>query len=139
MLRPFHLALPTKNLKETIDYYMNHLGCTLGRQDTTWVDFNFYGHQVVFHEYSEFNMPNIKNNVDSKQVQVPHFGIVLTLEQWALLRDKLVANQQLFIIEPYTRFKGTNGEQSTMFFYDNNGYAVEIKALKDDSLLFRPF
>ena len=139
MLRPFHLALPTLNLSKTIDYYINTLGCKLGRSDTTWADFNFYGHQVVFHEYSSFTMPSIQNCVDSKQVHVPHFGIVLTIDDWELLKQKLLRVNHSFIIEPYTRFKGTNGEQSTMFFLDNNGYAVEIKALADDRLLFRPF
>ena len=139
MLRPFHLALPTKNLRETKQYYLNQLGCTMGRSDKTWIDFNFYGHQVVFHEYKEFSMPSVTNPVDSKEVHIPHFGIVLTMNDWKSLAEKLTLKKQSFIIEPYIRFEGTNGEQGTMFFHDNNGYAVEIKAMKDDSLLFKKF
>ena len=139
MPRPFHLALPTKNLSETKEYYLNQLGCSMGRFDTTWVDFNFYGHQVVFHEYKDFTMPSVTNPVDSKEVHIPHFGIVLAMEDWNALADRLMAQKQSFIIEPYIRFKGSNGEQGTMFFHDNNGYALEIKAMKDDALLFESF
>ena len=139
MLRPFHLALPTKDLVATIDYYTSRLGCKIGRQDTTWVDFDFYGHQLVFHEYASFTMPAVHNDVDSKQVHVPHFGIVLTLADWSKMSDQLKALKQDFIIEPYTRFEGTNGEQATMFFLDNNGYAIELKAFRDDAYLFKPF
>ena len=139
MIRPFHLALPTKDLKSTIHYYTTYLGCTLGRSDTTWVDFNCYGHQVVFHECPTIDIAQATNPVDSKAVRVPHFGIVLTLPEWQKLADRLTSYNQQFIIDPYTRFKGTPGEQSTMFFEDNNGYALEMKAFEDDRLLFEPF
>lgn len=139
MPRPFHLALPTKDLAETKEYYLNTLGCSMGRSDKHWIDFNFFGHQIVFHEHDSFSMPKIHNGVDSKQVEVPHFGIILKPTEFNLLKDKLIAANQSFIIEPYTRFKNTNGEQSTMFFLDNNGYAIEIKSLANDDYLFEPF
>ena len=139
MIRPFHLALPTKNIKQTINYYTTYLGCTLGRSDVTWVDFNCFGHQVVFHECKDIDMAQATNAVDSKAVRVPHFGIVLTMQDWQQLAQRLKANQQHFIIEPYIRFKGTVGEQATMFFEDNNGYALEMKAFEDDKFLFEPF
>jgi len=139
MTRPFHLALPTKDIQKTIEFYTKALDCNIGRQDKTWVDFDFYDHQLVFHEVSDIKIKSFANAVDSKQVRVPHFGIILTLEDWTSVSKKLHNLKIPFIISPYIRFKGTPGEQATMFFEDNNGYAVEIKAFRDDAFIFKPF
>ena len=114
-LRPFHLALPTANLLATIAFYSNILECEIGRRDSTWVDFNFFGHQLVFHE-SDIVLPSAVNPVDAKQVAVPHFGILVTPDQWVLLKNLLISKDISFLIDPYERFKGTSGEQYTMFF-----------------------
>ena len=137
MPRPFHLALPTKDIKETEQFYTTVLGCEVGRRDTTWIDFNFRGHQVVFHEDQGIALASITNSVDSKGVRVPHFGVVLTMQEWHDTRGHLERLNTTFIIDPYIRFKGEAGEQATMFFEDNNGYAIEIKAFQDDALLFK--
>ena len=139
MIRPFHLAVPTKDIQKTIEFYTTVLDCKIGRQDTTWIDFDFYGHQLVFHEVSDINLQSLTNPVDSKAVRVPHFGVILTLEEWTSIRKKLNKLNIPFILDPYIRFKGTPGEQATMFFEDNNGYAVEIKAFRDDVFIFKPF
>lgn len=139
MVNPFHLALPTKNIKQTVAFYTKIIGCEIGRSDKTWVDFDMYGHQVVFHEYKEFEMPSIKNDVDNKKVHIPHYGIVLTMKDWEQLAVRLKQHKVNFIIEPYIRFKGTNGEQATLFFLDNNDYAIEMKAFENIKYLFEPF
>jgi len=136
MTRPFHLALPTSNLAETIEFYSNILNVEIGRSDLTWVDFNLYGHQLVFHEFPGAVLPEFKNPVDNKSVPVPHFGVVLTPKDWEALSAKLDGEKVEWIIEPYTRFKGEVGEQSTLFFKDNNGYNLEFKAFGSDSQLF---
>ena len=135
MIRPFHLALPTTDITATRAFYIDTFNCAIGRSDTTWVDFDFYGHQLVFHE-TDITLPSAINPVDKKSVQVPHFGIILTMPDWTDLADRLVAKNCNFIIEPYVRFKGEPGEQATMFILDNNGYAIEIKAFGDDAMIF---
>ncbi|MBT5954453.1 glyoxalase [bacterium] len=139
MTRPFHLALPTKKLKETEAFYTTILGCTIGRQDSTWIDFDFAGHQLVFHECLGIDIESAANPVDGKQVRVPHFGVILTMEDWKKLALRLKNHDIKFIIEPYIRFQGTPGEQATMFFEDNNGYALEMKAFENDDYIFKPF
>ncbi|RAP29505.1 glyoxalase [Candidatus Marinamargulisbacteria bacterium SCGC AG-343-D04] len=138
-MRPFHLALPTNNLDKTKAFYVEYLGCKVGRSADTWVDLDLFGHQLVFHYCGPDKYPAYINPVDEKPVQLPHFGVVLTLEDFDELAGRLKEKSVEFIIEPYTRFKGTNGEQSTMFFLDPNGYACEFKAFKDDAYLFEPF
>ena len=138
-VRPFHLAMPTNDLKATIEFYTKRLSCKLGRQDSSWVDLDFFGHQLVFHYCGDHVFPTYHNPVDSKQVQLPHFGVVLIADDFWKLAHQLESAHTEFIIEPYTRFKGTNGEQSTMFFLDPNGYALEFKSFADDRFLFEPF
>jgi len=139
MPRPFHLALPTENITETKAFYTTVFGCQIGRSADTWIDFDFFGHQLVFHEYPGVKLSSITNPVDSKKVRVPHFGIIATMADWHTIKDKLIQLNTRFIIDPYTRFKGTNGEQSTLFFEDNNGYAIEIKAFASDEYIFKAF
>ena len=138
-LSPFHLAIPVKDLTLCRDFYKNTLNCEEGRSDTHWVDFNFFGHQLVIHQ-KEDHLPNEKlksNPVDGHDVPVPHFGVVLEWGQWHELKERLEKAEMKFIIEPYIRFKGKVGEQATMFFCDPEGNALEFKSFKDMNELFR--
>tara|TARA_Y200000002_G_scaffold281717_1_gene235771 strand:+ start:96 stop:524 length:429 start_codon:yes stop_codon:yes gene_type:complete len=137
-LFPFHLAIPVKNLLTARTFYRDVMQCTEGRSDTKWVDFNFYGHQLVIHEIKKFINPEPKNNnpVDGHEVPIPHFGIVLEMGLWKKLSERLKSHQIDFIIEPYVRFEGQPGEQATMFFKDPSGNALEFKAFKNLSQLF---
>jgi extradiol dioxygenase family protein len=134
-MNPFHLAIQVRNIAEARDFYLNIMGCTEGRSDKKWVDFNFYGHQLVCHLNPGLNQDEkvaaIKNPVDGHGVPVPHFGIVLEMPDWEMLAGKLLERGVKFEIEPYVRFKGQTGEQATMFFYDPSGNAIEIKAFKN--------
>jgi len=134
-LRPFHLAVPVHNLEVCRTFYRDVLKMEEGRSDKKWVDFNFYGHQFVIHETGQKS--NLKNNhVDGHGVPVPHFGVVLTMEDWKALADALKKVKMDFIIEPYIRFKGEPGEQATMFFLDPSGNALEFKAFNSLESLF---
>ena len=134
-LNPFHLAIPVKEITETRYFYRDILGCEEGRSSDHWVDFNFFGHQLVLHiDSSKANILN-ENSVDGKSVPVPHFGIVL---DWDVFEnfDKKISNKVKFIIEPYIRFEGQAGEQKTMFFKDPSGNALEFKTFKNINQLF---
>ena len=134
-IQPFHLAIPVNNLEESRAFYRDTLGCEEGRSADHWVDFNFFGHQLVIH-YSESRSKNSFNPVDEKSVPVPHFGVVLKQTDWDRLATYLTDQEIEFVIEPYTRFKGEVGEQSTMFFMDPSGNALEFKAFRDLKQLF---
>ena len=133
---PFHLAFPVRDLAEARKFYGELLGCPEGRSSDEWVDFDFYGHQIVAHLAPAECAPVSTSSVDSKSVPVRHFGAVLSIPQWQDLADKLTAAGTKFVIEPYIRFKGEVGEQATMFFLDPSNNAIEIKAFKDMSSLF---
>jgi extradiol dioxygenase family protein len=137
-MRPFHLAFPVHDLAAAREFYGNILGCPEGRSSEHWVDFNFYGHQIVAH-LDPAKQANIahSNSVDAHDVPVPHFGSILEMRQWQELAEKLQAAGTQFIIEPYIRFKGETGEQATMFFLDPSGNALEFKAFGDDAEIFR--
>lgn len=134
-LRPFHLAIPVSNLEACRVFYREVLGCEEGRSSKHWVDFNFYGHQLVIH-YSDAATIEISNPVDEKLVPVPHFGVVLNMATFEDLAERLREKNITFIIEPYIRFKGLTGEQATMFFKDPSGNALEFKAFKNIDQLF---
>ena len=136
MTQPFHLAIPVQNLEICRAFYRDILQCKEGRSDTHWVDFNFFGHQLVIHQKDNFNLQQISNPVDGHDVPVPHFGVVLSMNDWHLLSQRLEKNGTKFIIEPTIRFKGKAGEQATLFFKDPEGNALEFKAFKDISQLF---
>jgi uncharacterized protein len=138
-VRPFHLALPCKNVADTIAFYKTHFDVEVGRSAETWVDFNFYGHQLVFHYCGGETLPERFNPVDSHQVPVPHFGVVLSVADFKALADRLTGLNVDFVIKPYVRFKGTVGEQYTLFFKDNNGLSLEFKAFEDERFIFTPF
>jgi len=135
-LPPFHLAFPVRDLEEARTFYIDVLGCTLGREADTWIDFNFWGHQVVAHLAHGDGPKSMTNKVDGKSVPAPHFGVVLPWEEWHTLRDKLSDAGFEFVIEPYIRFEGLPGEQATMFVLDPSGNALEFKSFKDISQLF---
>ena len=130
-LPPFHLAIPVKDLESSRQFYGGLLGCVEGRSSDSWIDYNFFGHQLVCHASDSGRKENDSNPVDGKHVPVPHFGVVLEMKQWCELRDKLLAVNMKFVIKPYVRFKGQIGEQATMFFYDPSGNALEFKSFKD--------
>ena len=134
--RPFHLALAVPNLEQTKDFYMNTLGCSLGRTTDTWIDLNFFGHQLSFHHSEQAMSEQVTNTVDTKTVPIPHLGVILTMEQWKKLASDLKEKEIDFIIEPYIRFAGQAGEQATMFIPDPSGYHIEFKAFADDKSIF---
>lgn len=135
-LSPFHLAIPVRDLSESRQFYGEIFGCSEGRSDTTWVDFDFFGHQLVCHVDPKASNTSVENPVDGHQVPIPHFGIVLDMNSWSELADRLRSHNVEFIIEPYIRFKGQPGEQGTMFLEDPSGNAVEFKGFRDRSSLF---
>jgi extradiol dioxygenase family protein len=135
-LSPFHLAFPVSSLAKTRSFYGQLLGCSEGRSSEEWVDFDFFGHQIVAHlAPGEASNPGT-SAVDGHNVPVRHFGVVLSMPEWEALADKLRAAGTRFVIEPYVRFKGEVGEQATMFFMDPCGNALEFKAFADRSQLF---
>lgn len=136
-LRPFHLAFPVHDLAAARAFYGEVLGCPEGRSSAEWVDFDFFGHQLVAHLAPDnAGRDAARNYVDGHGVPVPHFGVVLTLEGFDALAERMRGAGVKFEIEPYTRFKGQAGEQSTMFFRDPSGNAIEIKAFADLGLMF---
>ena len=135
-LSPFHLAFPVHDLALARQFYGDLLGCPEGRSSDEWVDFNFYGHQIVAHLAPGETGTAQRNAVDGHGVPVRHFGIVLPMAEWEALAQRLRAEGVKFVIEPYIRFQGQPGEQATMFFLDPSGNALEIKAFGDIKMLF---
>jgi extradiol dioxygenase family protein len=138
-LTPFHIAFPVRDIAEARRFYGETLGCPEGRSAPDWVDFDLYGHQIVAHFKPGTGGAGAEahhNPVDGHDVPVPHFGVVLDMDQFEALAERLKAAGVTFVIEPYVRFKGEVGEQATMFFLDPSGNALEFKAFRDRSLLF---
>ena len=135
-LPPFHLAFPVHDLEAARAFYGGLLGCPEGRSAPEWIDFDFYGHQIVTHLAEGMEPRRHSNEVDGHNVPVPHFGAVLPMEEWKKLADRLRAANTEFVIEPNIRFEGLPGEQATMFFLDPSGNAIEIKAMRDPAKLF---
>ena len=133
---PFHLAFPVHDLAEARRFYGGVLGCPEGRSSDEWIDFNFYGHQIVAHLAPGETGTAQRNAVDGHGVPVRHFGIVLPMPDWEAMAERLRAQGIAFVIEPYIRFKGEPGEQATMFFMDPSGNALELKAFSDINRLF---
>ncbi|MCH1501112.1 MAG: VOC family protein [Litoricolaceae bacterium] len=133
---PFHLAFPVSNLAATKDFFIDFLGCSTGRQSERWIDFNFFGHQVVAHLADHEHAPATTNPVDGKQVPASHFGVILDWDDWHHLAEKLKTAGIDFLIEPNIRFEGEVGEQATMFFQEPSGNALEFKSFKDMSQIF---
>lgn len=135
-LRPFHLAFPVRDISEARAFYGDLLGCREGRSADDWVDFDFYGHQIVAHRVEGSGGDAGGNRVDGHDVPVPHFGVVLDMSAWTALADHLTIAGTRFEIEPCVRFKGEPGEQATMFFRDPSGNAIEMKAFASLDALF---
>ena len=137
MIKPFHLAIPVTDLAKATTFYESALGCSRGREDEHWIDFNLYGHQLVCH-LSDADSTQINNSVDGDNIPVPHFGVILNFQEFDALVERLRKNNQEFIVEPRTRFKGESGEQRTMFIRDPSNNAIEFKALNSIDTLFKP-
>jgi extradiol dioxygenase family protein len=135
-LPPFHLAFPVHDLAAARAFYGGLLGCPEGRSAAEWIDFNFFGHQIVAHLVPGAEARAGHNPVDGHEVPVPHFGAVLTMPDWEALAQRLIAAGAEFVMPPTVRFAGQPGEQATMFFLDPSGNALEIKAMADPANLF---
>lgn len=136
-LQPFHLAIPVTSLEENRNFYRDTLGCREGRSSDHWVDFDFFGHQLVIHVQEPLPKPSASGNkVDGKDVPIPHFGVVLEWDTFQNFSEELKNKNIQFIIEPYIRFQGKTGEQATMFFKDPSGNALEFKSFKNMDQLF---
>ena len=134
-MRPFHLAFPVDNLEKTREFYTKILECNDGLSSDRWIDFDMYGHQVVAHLIDKVEEVQT-NPVDGDDVPASHFGVILELDKWEALAERLKKVDMNFIIEPHIRFKGEAGEQATMFFLDPCGNALEFKAFKNDDMIF---
>tara|TARA_B100001094_G_scaffold325361_1_gene379569 strand:- start:144 stop:554 length:411 start_codon:yes stop_codon:yes gene_type:complete len=132
----FHLAIPVSDLDRANDFYVNMLGCSKGRSSTKWIDFNFYGHQLVCHEVKKSVNKN-SNDVDGNNIPVPHFGIILAWDQFQKLSTNLQSKNINFIIEPTIRFKGKVGEQAIMFLKDPSDNAIEFKSFRNNDEIFK--
>lgn len=140
-LTPFHVALQVRDLSEARRFYHGVLGCPEGRSDTTWIDFDLFGHQFVVHLNPALgpggSVGQHVNPVDGHGVPVPHYGVVLEMPDWERLAERLKSHQVEWVVEPYTRFVGEPGEQATLFILDPSGNALEFKAFRDiESQLF---
>ncbi len=136
-ITPFHLAFPVDDLPAARRFYGEVLGCEEGRSSDHWIDFDLYGHQIVAHLDPAKSAHNpIHNPVDGHDVPVPHFGVVLPPAEWKALANRLKQAGVEFVIEPHTRFVGEPGEQSTMFFLDPAGNALEFKSFESMEQLF---
>ncbi len=137
---PFHLAIPVRDLAEARRFYGGLLGCPEGRSADAWIDFNLYGHQLVCHLDPALGpagrIRSHYNPVDGDEVPVPHFGVVLPMEDWHALAARLAAAGTTFAVRPHVRFAGEAGEQATFFFFDPSGNALEFKAFNDPARLF---
>ena len=134
-LTPFHLAIAVRDIDEAREFYGGKLGLVEGRSGELWVDFNLFGHQLVVHLNSELGaqgkVAQSSNPVDGHSVPIPHFGVVLEIEEWETFAERMRLVIEEFVVEPYTRFEGQAGEQRTMFFLDPSGNALEFKAFRD--------
>ena len=135
-LPPFHLAFPVHDLEAARSFYGGLLGCPEGRSSAEWVDFDFFGHQIVAHLDPAIRPRAHSNRVDGHDVPVPHFGAVLDMASWRSLAARLEEAGIDFVIPPGIRFEGEPGEQATMFFLDSSGNALELKAMSDPDALF---
>ena len=135
-LQPFHLAFPVDDLEAARRFYGDILGCPEGRSAEHWIDFDLRGHQIVAHLAPEAAPKRSANEVDGEHVPVPHFGLVLPMDEWKSFADRLEEAGVEFVIAPTIRFEGQPGEQATMFLLDPAGNALEFKAMADPAKLF---
>ena len=136
MMTPFHLAFPVRDLDETRAFYEGVLGCAIGRSSATWVDFDLFGHQMSAH-VRPIAAPDSLGAVDGKAVPIPHFGVVLPMEDWRRLAERLEGDRRVDWLErPMVRFAGESGEQATLFIRDPSGNAIEFKGFASLQQLF---
>jgi extradiol dioxygenase family protein len=139
-IRPFHLAIPCRDVVEATAFYRDVIGCSLGRSSDDWIDLNLFGHQLVCHLDPSLGRDGhvalVHSDVDAHAVPIPHFGVVLSMADWQKLAERLRGFGVQFVLEPYIRFQGKPGEQATLFFKDPSGNALEFKAFKDMNRLF---
>ncbi|HSO00397.1 MAG TPA: VOC family protein [Candidatus Nanopelagicales bacterium] len=133
---PFHLAFPVNDIEATRRFYVDVLGCRLGREAERWIDFDFFGHQISAHLVDRPDLVAATNLVDGDDIPVRHFGAVLPWADWHALRDRLREVGVRFLVEPHIRFQGEPGEQATMFITDPSGNAIELKSFQDPARLF---
>jgi len=132
----FHLAFPVRDLSQARTFYGTLLGCPEGRSSDEWVDFDFFGHQIVAHLSADSAGDKAHNKVDGELVPVRHFGVILGMPEWRTLADRLKKSNVDFVIAPDIRFEGQPGEQATFFIRDPSGNALEFKAFDDESRIF---
>lgn len=132
----FHYAFKVKDIPRAYEFYHTILGCKIGRQTEHWIDFDFFGHQLSAHVSNHIPPLDYCGKVDTVTVPIPHFGCILKPAQFAQIKDKLIANQVNFIIEPQTRYKGMPGEQETMFVLDFSNNPIEFKSFKNENEIF---
>ncbi|WP_437572018.1 VOC family protein [Sorangium sp. So ce542] len=133
---PFHLAFPVSDLEATRRFYVDVLGCRVGREAARWIDFDFFGHQISAHLVDEPGAVLPTNPVDGKDVPVRHFGAILEWRAWHALAERLRGLGVAFLIEPHIRFVGEPGEQATLFVVDPSGHALEFKSFQDARQIF---
>ena len=133
---PFHIAFPVDDLAAARSFYGDVLGCPEGRSADHWVDFDLHGHQIVAHLAPDTLRRRLSNPVDGEEVPVPHFGLVLSMDDWKALARRLEGSGVEFVIPPTVRFAGQPGEQATMFLLDPAGNALEFKAMANPAKLF---
>ena len=135
-MRPFHYAFKIKDIASTKHFYIDILGCEEGRSTDTWIDFNFFGHQLSAHISETIPAPDYCGKVDGVSVPIPHFGCLLNMEQFREVQHKLEANKIDFLIKPQQRYSGQPGEQTIMFVFDFSGNPIEFKAFADENQVF---
>ena len=136
-LSPFHLAFPVNNIAETKKFFVDIIGCSIGRQSENWIDFDFFGHQISAHLNPKINNITPTNIVDNDNIPVRHFGLVVPWKEWHKLVGRFKAKKIQFQIKPHIRFKRSVGEQATLFILDPSGNAIEFKSFKDEKMLFK--
>lgn len=135
-MKIFHLAFKVKDLQSTRAFYIDLLGCKEGRSTNTWVDFDFFGHQLSAHVSDDFPELDYCGHVDGVKVPIPHFGCLLSVEEFDKIHRKLEEAQVRFVVKPQVRYEGQRGEQLTMFVFDYSGNPIEFKAFKDEGDVF---
>ena len=130
----FHLALPVKDLQATREFYVEFLGCNVGRATNTWLDIDFFGHQLTLQLAPK---ATIDFRADKQGVPIPHFGVIVPWREWHKLKDQWMDAKVQFLIDPRTVFGGTVGEQNSMILQDPNGYAVEFKSFENEENTFK--
>jgi extradiol dioxygenase family protein len=135
-ITPFHSAIAVNDLEAAKTFYVNLFDCKVGRSSENWVDLNFFGHQLVLHLDKKKNKTSF-NSVDNKEIPIPHYGVILSWDDWHKLAHKTKDQNIDFLVEPYIRFKDLPGEQATMFFLDPSGNALEFKAFQNMDNIFK--